>query len=111
MKRPTSLRTKMIHEGIRRSAYGELSEALFLTQGYLYPDAQTAEARFKTPTPDGYVYTRYGNPTVSMFEDRVAALEGAEAAFATATGMAAVHAALFCQVQACVPNGERRVSL
>jgi O-succinylhomoserine sulfhydrylase len=95
-------RTRMVHGGTRRSAYGETSEALWLTQGFIYPDAETAEARFKG-TPEGedsFVYARYGNPTVAMFEDRIAALEGAEAAFATASGMAAVHAAMMCQLRA-----------
>ncbi|HUF56926.1 MAG TPA: O-succinylhomoserine sulfhydrylase [Thermohalobaculum sp.] len=96
-------RTSLVHGGIRRSRYGETSEALFLTQGFVYPDAETAEARFRGELPegeDGFIYARYGNPTVAMFEDRIAALEGAEAAFATASGMAAVHAALMCQLRA-----------
>ncbi len=86
----------------RRSPYGETSEAIYLTQGFVYPDAETAEARFKgvPEGEDAFVYARYGNPTVAMFEDRIAALEGAEAAFATASGMAAVHAALMCQLRA-----------
>ncbi|MCL5778131.1 O-succinylhomoserine sulfhydrylase [Limibaculum sp. FT325] len=96
-------RTRLVHEGARRSQYGETSEALFLTQGFVYPSAEAAEARFKgelAPGEEGFIYARYGNPTVAMFEDRIAALEGAEAAFATASGMAAVHAALMCQLKA-----------
>ncbi|MBK0399323.1 O-succinylhomoserine sulfhydrylase [Limibaculum sp. M0105] len=97
------VRTRLVHEGTRRSQYGETSEAMFLTQGFVYPDAEAAEARFKgelAPGEEGFIYARYGNPTVAMFEDRIAALEGAEAAFATASGMAAVHAALMCQLKA-----------
>jgi O-succinylhomoserine sulfhydrylase len=93
-------RTTLVHAGTRRSGYGEVSEAIFLTQGFVYPDAETAEQRFIEAGPDEFVYARYGNPTVRMFEDRIAALEGAEDAFATASGMAAVNAALFCQLRA-----------
>jgi O-succinylhomoserine sulfhydrylase len=88
-----------VHGGARRSQYGETSEAIFLTQGFVYPDAETAEARFIASGPDEFIYARYGNPTVRMFEERMATLEGAEAAFATASGMAAVHGALFCQLE------------
>ncbi len=88
--------TRLVHAGARRSQYGETSEALFLTQGFLYDSAEAAEARFKGEGPDDrYIYARYGNPTVAMFEDRLAAYEGAEACFATASGMAAVNAAMF----------------
>ena len=93
------LETRMVHEGTQRSPFGETSEALFLTQGFIYDSAESAEARFKNEEP-GFSYTRYSNPTIAMFEDRMAALEGAEAARATATGMAAVTAALMGQVQA-----------
>jgi O-succinylhomoserine sulfhydrylase len=93
-------RTTLVHAGARRSQYGEVSEAIFLTQGFVYPDAATAEARFISSGPDEFIYARYGNPTVRMFEERMAALEGAEDAFATASGMAAVNAALFCQLGA-----------
>jgi O-succinylhomoserine sulfhydrylase len=96
-------RTRLVHAGQRRSQYGETSEAIYLTQGFVYPDAEAAEARFKGEVvegEEGFVYSRYGNPTVAMFEDRIAALEGAEAAFATASGMAAVHASLMCQLKA-----------
>ncbi|MBX6328513.1 MAG: O-succinylhomoserine sulfhydrylase [Pseudolabrys sp.] len=85
--------TRLVHAGALRSAFGEISEALFLTQAYLYESAEECEARFSGKIP-GYVYSRYSNPTMSMFEQRMAALEGAEAARATATGMAAVTTAL-----------------
>ncbi len=87
-------RTKLVHGGTRRSQYNEVSEAIFLTQGFVYNDAETAEARFLESGPDEFIYARYGNPTVAMFEERIAALEGAEDAFATASGMAAVSGAL-----------------
>ncbi len=96
----THSRTKLVHAGSRRSQYGEVSEAIFLTQGFVYQSAQEAEARFEDAAEDEFIYARYGNPTVAMFEDRIAALEGAEAAFATASGMAAVNAALFSQLKA-----------
>ena len=97
---PQSKRTKAIHAGIRRSQYGELSEAIYLTQGFAYDSAEQAEARFEDAGPDEYIYARYGNPTVSMFQDRIADIEGAEAAFATASGMAAVSGAILSMVQA-----------
>jgi O-succinylhomoserine sulfhydrylase len=92
-------RTRLVHAGTRRSQFAEMSEAIFLTQGFAYPDAESAEARFKGDDP-GFIYARYGNPTVAMFEDRIAALEGAEAAFATASGMAAVNAAMMGMLRA-----------
>ena len=92
-------RTQLVHAGVRRSQFQETSEAIFLTQGFVYPDAEAAEARFKGEDP-GFIYARYGNPTVAMFEDRIAALEGAEAAFATASGMAAVNGAMMSQLKA-----------
>jgi len=94
-----SPRTRLVHAGARRSQFQETSEAIFLTQGFVYPDAEAAEARFKGEDP-GFIYARYGNPTVAMFEDRIAALEGAEAAFATASGMAAVNGAMMSQLKA-----------
>ena len=100
MSEDWSPRTRLVHGGARRSQYGETSEAIFLTQGFVYPDAETAEARFVQSGPDEFIYARYGNPTVRMFEERMAGLEGAEDAFATASGMAAVHGALFSQLQA-----------
>jgi O-succinylhomoserine sulfhydrylase len=87
-------RTEQVHGGTRRSGYGEMADALFLTQGFVYASAEAAEARFRELGPDEFIYARYGNPTVASFQDRIAALEGAEAAFATASGMAAVHGAL-----------------
>ena len=91
--------TLLVHGGTARSAFGETSEALFLTQGFVYPDMEAAEARFKGEAP-GFIYSRFANPTVAMFEERMALLEGAEAARATATGMAAVTAALMSLVRA-----------
>ncbi|MFZ0095070.1 MAG: O-succinylhomoserine sulfhydrylase [Pseudolabrys sp.] len=91
--------TRLVHSGTLRSQFGETSEALFLTQGYVYPTAEDCEARFSGKIP-GYVYSRYSNPTMSMFEQRMAALEGAEAARSTATGMAAVTTALMGLVKA-----------
>lgn len=93
-------RTKLVHAGIKRSQYGELSEAIFLTQGFAYDTAEQAEARFIEAGEDEYIYARYGNPTVRMFEERIAALEGAEDAFATASGMAAVSGTLFSMLSA-----------
>ena len=93
-------RTKAVHAGSRRSQYGEVSEAIFLTQGFVYDSAEHAEARFLESGPDEFIYARYGNPTVAMFEDRIAALEGAEDAFATASGMAAVSGALTSMLRA-----------
>jgi O-succinylhomoserine sulfhydrylase len=85
--------TRLVHAGTLRSQFNETSEALFLTQGYVYDTAEQCEARFSGKEP-GYVYSRYSNPTMTMFEQRMAALEGAEAARSTATGMAAVTTAL-----------------
>ncbi|MEO1306971.1 MAG: O-succinylhomoserine sulfhydrylase [Pseudomonadota bacterium] len=93
-------RTKLVHGGIRRSQYGELSEAIFLTQGFVYDSAETAEARFLEAGEDEFIYARYGNPTVRVFEERIAAVEGAEDAFATASGMAAVSGALLSMLKA-----------
>ena len=87
-------RTRAVHDGIRRSQYGEMAEALFLTQGFAYDSAEQAESRFQKVGPDEFIYARYGNPTSRMFEDRMASLEGTEDAFATASGMAAVNGAL-----------------
>ncbi|WP_208248954.1 O-succinylhomoserine sulfhydrylase [Rhizobium sp. T1470] len=91
--------TQLVHGGSLRSQYGETSEAIYLTQGFVYESAEAAEARFKGET-EGYIYARYGSPTNDMFEKRMCALEGAEEARATASGMAAVTAAILCQVQA-----------
>ncbi len=83
--------TQLVHGGILRSQFGENSEALFLTQGYVYDSAEQAAARFKGDEP-GFIYSRYNNPTLAMFEERMRLLEGAGAARATASGMAAVTA-------------------
>jgi O-succinylhomoserine sulfhydrylase len=94
MTKDWNARTKMVHAGSRRSQYGEVSESIFMTQGFVYETAEAAEARFVEVGDDEFIYARYGNPTVRMFEDRIAAIEGAEDAFATASGMAAVNGAL-----------------
>ena len=91
-------RTQMIHSGYR-SPLGETSEALFLTSGYVYPSAEEAHRRFAGES-GGYIYSRYGNPTVRMFEERMRALEGADDGRATATGMAAVTTSLLCFLRA-----------
>ncbi|MBJ3762333.1 O-succinylhomoserine sulfhydrylase [Maribius pontilimi] len=93
-------RTRAVHAGTRRSQYGEVSEAIFLTQGFVYDSAEAAAARFENLGQDEFIYARYGNPTVAMFEERIAALEGAEDAFATASGMAAVNGALSSMLKA-----------
>lgn len=93
-------RTAAVHAGTRRSQYGELSEAMFLTQGFVYPTAEAAEARFVSLGEDEFIYARYGNPTVRMFEERIAAIEGTEDAFATASGMAAVNGAVMAGLKA-----------
>jgi len=90
--------TRLVHGGSLRSAFAETSEALFLTQSYVYASAEQAEERFKSE--GGFIYSRYANPTVSMFEERMRLLEGAGAARATATGMAAVTSALLCFLKA-----------
>ena len=91
--------TRLVHDGTLRSEFGETSEALFLTQGHVYASAEECEARFKGESP-GFLYARFSNPTVTMFEQRIASFEGAQAARATATGMAAVTAALMGLLQA-----------
>ncbi|OCI96850.1 O-succinylhomoserine sulfhydrylase [Rhizobium sp. AC27/96] len=91
--------TQLVHGGTLRSQFGETSEAIYLTQGFVYDTSEAAEARFKGET-DGFIYARYGSPTNDMFEKRMCALEGAEDARATASGMAAVTAAILCQLKA-----------
>lgn len=91
--------TNLVRGGLARSAFDETSEALFLTSGYVYGSPEEAEAAFKG-TVDRYVYSRYGNPTVGSFEERLRQLEGAEVCRATASGMSAVFAALMCQLKA-----------
>jgi len=85
--------TRLIRGGLMRSEIGETAEALYLTQSFVYDTAEAADARFAGTDP-GFIYSRYGNPTVKMFEDRLALLEGAEACRGTASGMAAVHMAM-----------------
>ncbi len=91
--------TELVHAGTLRSQFGETSEAIFLNSGYVYDSAEQAEARFKGDE-EGFVYSRYANPTVAMFEARMCALEGAEAARGTASGMAAVAASLLSHLKA-----------
>lgn len=104
---PSGLRpaTLLVHGGIERSNYGETSEALFLTSGFVYESAEQAEATFKGEISH-FQYSRFGNPTVAMLEKRLALLEGAEACLATATGMAAIHAALLSHLK----TGDRVVA-
>lgn len=90
--------TRLVHGGSSRSPHGETSEALFLTSGFCYERAEDAEARFAETQP-GYTYSRVSNPTVRMLEERVMLLEGSEDCAAVASGMAAVHAALMCQLK------------
>ena len=91
--------TKLVHGGTIRSEFGETAEALFLTSGYVYDSAESAEARFKGDE-EGYIYSRFLNPTIKMFEERMKLLEGAEDGRATATGMAAVTASMLCYLNA-----------
>ncbi|MGI9424622.1 MAG: O-succinylhomoserine sulfhydrylase [Hyphomicrobiaceae bacterium] len=91
--------TTLVHGGTLRSQFNETSEALYLTQGYIYDSAEQAEQRFKEES-GGFIYSRYANPTVQMFEDRMRLFEGAEDSRATATGMAAVSAAMLCYLRA-----------
>jgi len=100
MTRDWNRRTQLVHEGSRRSQYGEMAEAIFLTQGFAYDSAEQAEARFLQTGADEFIYARYGNPTTRMFEERIAAIEGTEDAFATASGMAAVNGALVSMLRA-----------
>ncbi|HQT86494.1 MAG: O-succinylhomoserine sulfhydrylase [Acidiphilium sp. 37-64-53] len=97
--------TTLVHAGQIRSNFAENAEALFLTSGFVYDNAEQAEATFKGEVSH-YQYSRFGNPTVSMLESRLAAIEGAEACRATATGMAAVHAAMLCHLK----TGDRVVA-
>ena len=106
MKSSYQNQTKMVHGGVRRSYFGEVSEAIFMTQSYIYDTAENAEIRFQNSGEDEFIYSRYGNPTVAMFEDRMALLEGAEDCFATASGMAAVNGAL----ASCLTAGDHVVA-
>ncbi|MFO1027181.1 MAG: O-succinylhomoserine sulfhydrylase [Acetobacteraceae bacterium] len=98
---PKKLRpaSRLVHGGVQRTPYGETAEALFLTSGYVYDDAEQAEATF-TGTVEHYQYSRFGNPTITMLEQRLCLLEGAEDCRTTATGMAAVNAALLSHLKA-----------
>jgi len=100
-----NLETKLIREGLNRSQFGETSEPIYMTSSYVYDSPEQAEARFKGDE-EGFIYSRYGNPTVQMFEDRLASIENADKCFATATGMAAVFASLMCQLE----KGDKVVS-
>ena len=103
--RPLRPATQLVHGGTQRSGFGETAEALFLTSGFVYDSAEQAEATF-AGTVSHYQYSRFGNPTVAAFERRLAELEGAEACRATASGMAAVHAALLSHLK----TGDRVVA-
>src|SRR5271165_1654675 len=104
---PSTLRpaTRLVHGGVQRTRHGETAEALFLTSGYVYDDAEQAEATF-AGTVEHYQYSRFANPTLTMLEERLALIEGAEACRTTATGMAAVHAALLSHLK----TGDRVVA-
>jgi O-succinylhomoserine sulfhydrylase len=98
-------KTKLVRGGLRRSDFDEMGEAIFMSSAYVYGSAAEAETAFKGQI-DRFMYSRYGNPTVEMFQDRLCLLEGAEACRATSSGMAAVFASIACQVKA----GDRVVS-
>jgi len=98
-RKKRALETELVHGGTLRSGFGETSEAMFLTSGFIYDRAELAEARFEGED-SGYVYSRYANPTVEMFEQRMCLIEGAEAARATSSGMAAVSGALLALLSA-----------
>tara|TARA_B100000073_G_scaffold347303_1_gene361221 strand:- start:6761 stop:7942 length:1182 start_codon:yes stop_codon:yes gene_type:complete len=96
MKRKNiKIETKLIREGLNRTNFSETSEPIFMTSSYVYDSPEQAEARFKGDD-DGFIYSRYGNPTVKVFEDRLASIEGGEKCFATSTGMAAVFSSMMC---------------
>ena len=100
MSKNWKTRTTLVHGGARRSHYGEVSEAIFATQGFVYDTAEAAEARFVDLGEDEFIYARYGNPTVRMFEDRMSQITGYEDGFACASGMAAVNGALMALTKA-----------
>jgi O-succinylhomoserine sulfhydrylase len=104
---PSKLRpaTRLVHGGVHRSAHGETAEALYLTSGYVYDSAEQAEATF-AGTVEHYQYSRFANPTITMLEERLALIEGAEACRTTATGMAAVHATMLSHLN----TGDRVVA-
>ena len=93
------MQTKMVRGGLDRSAHRETAEAISMTSGFVYDNAEDAEAAFKGEA-DRFIYTRYGNPTVSAFQDRMCLLEGAETCTATASGMSAVFNAMLAIVKA-----------
>src|SRR6201996_7507440 len=97
--------TSLVHGGVQRSQHGETAEALFLTSGYVYDSAEQAEGTF-AGTVEHYQYSRFANPTLTMLEDRLCLIEGAEACRTTATGMAAVNAAVLAHLKA----GDRLVA-
>src|ERR1700733_3999858 len=98
---PSSLRpaSRLVHGGVQRTHHGETAEALYLTSGYVYDDAEQAEATF-AGTTEHYQYSRFANPTLTMLEQRLCLIEGAEDCRTTATGMAAVNAALLAHLKA-----------
>ncbi len=98
-KRATRPQTQAVRGGLTRSRFDETSEAIYMTSGYIYESAEEAEAAFKGDA-DRFIYSRYANPTVAMFEERLRLIEGAEACMATASGMAAVFAALMSLLKA-----------
>lgn len=100
------LRTRLVRGGLNRSDFQETSEGLFATSGYIYTSAEEAEASFQGALKDRFIYSRFANPTVAMFEERMALLEGLPACRATASGMAAVFASLMCLVE----KGDRVVA-
>ena len=97
-----SPQTRLIHEGMTRSQFGETSEAIYLTSGFVYDTAEQAEARFRGDADEQgkYIYSRYGNPSVSLFEERLRLVEGAEVCVATGSGMSAMAASLLCHLKA-----------
>jgi O-succinylhomoserine sulfhydrylase len=99
VKQDWKQQTRLVHEGQNRSPHGETAEAMYLTSGFVYESAEQAEARFREED-QGFIYSRFGNPTVRAFEQRMIALEGTQDARATATGMAAVTATMMSQLQA-----------
>jgi O-succinylhomoserine sulfhydrylase len=100
LREPPNYRTatKMIHAGTERSPYGEVSEAIYLTQGFVYPTSELAEMRFSGEDP-GFIYSRYANPTNNIFTKKMCILEGAEDGRTVASGMAAVASAILCTVK------------
>ena len=98
-------KTKLVRGGLNRSNFKETSEGLFVNSGFVYDTAEDAELIFKGEKT-GFQYTRYANPTIEMFEQRLALLDGAESCFATASGMAAVFNSMMCQIK----NGDHIVS-